>query len=133
MPQKHCRQRARFNWVAQRRTRAMCLEHCLLTRLQARIRKRRVEHALLRLPIGSRQARASPILTDRAANHPCIRVHSLAALSRATCDSIDRLTTRVTVSTRVKCVRTALDRREACDRVASHRCWLEDHIDTGAQ
>ena len=45
------------------------LQHRHLARLRMPICKRRTQHALLRLPVGRRQARAPPILSNRAADH----------------------------------------------------------------
>mmetsp|Transcript_33905 Transcript_33905/g.84937 ORF Transcript_33905/g.84937 Transcript_33905/m.84937 type:complete len:581 (-) Transcript_33905:28-1770(-) len=123
------RHRARLDWVAQRRPRAVRLERrCALRRHQPRVGPRRHEHAALRLPVGCRQARAPPVLPHRAAR----RRHSPPDL-QTTSDRVDRLAARVAVGAHVKRMRAAAHRREARCRVASHRRRVEDHVDARAQ
>ena len=67
--QHYSRKRACLDGVAQRRARAMCLEHVHLGCRSASVGERGPQQSLLCRTAGSRQARAPPILPYRAAVH----------------------------------------------------------------
>ena len=62
-------ERARLDRVAERRARAVRLVQRQLVGGACRVGERRDEQALLRLPVGRRQARRAPVLPHRAAQH----------------------------------------------------------------
>ena len=121
------RHRARLDRIAQCSARAVRLEHRNLTRFQARIRKRRTEHALLRLPIRSRQARTPPILPNRAASQPYM---PLIARSQTARNRVNGLAACVPISAHVKCMAATPSGYETGNGVATHRRRTEYHVDS---
>eukprot|EP00966_Prymnesium_polylepis_P266092 6146633-Prymnesium_polylepis.1 len=125
--QKYGRNSASLDRVAQRSARAMSFDqHCILWPKPC-VTNSRGKHALLSLPAGRRQARATTILPHRAAQH------SDSTATKPASNRVHGLATCVPISTRVERVRAPLGRREAGDGVGAHCRWVENHIDARTQ
>eukprot|EP00966_Prymnesium_polylepis_P066056 1532728-Prymnesium_polylepis.2 len=111
----------------------MHLQQRHLGRLNARVRHRTAKHILLRLAVWCRQACATAILSNSAANNLGDRCALCVLPNTATANGADRLATRITIRSFVKGVRLARDRDEARYCVARHVVAIENHVDTSTQ
>ena len=110
----------------------MRFQGCSLLNSKLRVHKRRPQHHLLCMAAWCCQARAPPILSDRAPKRTD-RAPGLVVVGQLAHECVDSLATSIPVCPSIKGVRSALDRREARNRIAAHHRGIEHHIHASAQ